>query len=285
MISGAFKIDISKDVDINEIKLPLTGPNISFVGRISSKAEQIDDDCRFSIDLLEYNNFNFGNKEKMIFKIQVVFEAGPNSRFRKLATRLDIGKLIFITGFLDLDDNEIFVEAKEIDLLDDSISNQLNINSKSPFSRTNKFKNNGIKKEKDSDNIIEVINDQIHEKTQNNYINISDNDIKQIEKPRKYGRKRKSPTTLVQNQKKTKDSDITDKDEDYEIISKKNSGKKKDELMDLSIHRLNNFINDRKNDEIDEDENQANDSKTKKVEYMKKNTNVTTRSQKSKDEE
>ena len=45
MISGAFKIDISENVDINEIKLPLTGPNISFVGRISSKAEKIDDDC------------------------------------------------------------------------------------------------------------------------------------------------------------------------------------------------------------------------------------------------
>ncbi len=45
MISATFKIEISDDIDINEIKLPLAGPNISFVGRISSKAEQIDDDC------------------------------------------------------------------------------------------------------------------------------------------------------------------------------------------------------------------------------------------------
>ncbi len=285
MVSAAFKIENSDDIDINEIKLPLTGPNISFVGRISSKAEQIDDDCRFGVDLLEYNNFNFGNKEKMIFKLQVVFEAGPNSRFKKLATRLDIGKLIFISGFLDLDDNEIFVEAKEIDLLDDSISNQRNrINSKSPFSRTNKFKNNNIKKEKDSNDTINISDDEINEKT-DDYVDITDNNIKKIEKPRNYGRKRKSPITLVQNQKKTKDSDdITDEDKEYEINSKKNSGKKKVELMDLSIQRLNNFINEKQNDEIDKDENQVNDSNTKRV-NTKKNTNVTTRSQKSKDED
>jgi len=29
MISATFKIEISDDIDINEIKLPLTGPNIS----------------------------------------------------------------------------------------------------------------------------------------------------------------------------------------------------------------------------------------------------------------
>lgn len=55
--------------------------------------------------------------------------------------------------------------------------------------------------------------------------------------------------------------------------------------MDLSIQRLNNFINERKNDEIDKDDDQINDGKIKKVEYTKKNTNVTTRSQKSKDED
>ena len=114
----------------------------------------------------------------MIFKLQVVFEAGPNSRFKKLATRLDIGKLIFVTGFLDLDDNEIFVEAKEIDLLDNSISNQRNINSKSPFSRTNEFKNNNIKKEKDSNDTINISDDEINEKMEEEYVNISDNNIK-----------------------------------------------------------------------------------------------------------
>ena len=78
MLSAASKIEIPEDADTDEMKLPFTtGPNISFVGKISSKAEQIDDDCRFGVDLLEYNNFSFGKKEKMTFKIQVVFEAGP----------------------------------------------------------------------------------------------------------------------------------------------------------------------------------------------------------------
>ena len=277
MISAAYKIEIP---DINEIELPLTGPNVSFVGRISSKAEQIDDDCRFGIDLLEYNNFNFRNKEKMIFKLQVVFEAGPDSRFRKLPPRLDIGKLIFITGFLDLDDDEIYVEAKEIDLLDDSsISNKHNVNSnKSPFSRTNKFK---IKKEKNSGNMIEDIEDKVDEKSQENYVDISDNDIKNNEKPKNYGYKRKSPIKLAPNKKKfSKNSNDDDKNEDYEIILKKTGGKKS-ELMDLSIQRLNNFINEKKNNEVNEDR----DGKTKRVQPTKKNTNVTTRSQKSKDDD
>lgn len=56
----------------------------------------------------------------MNFKIQVVYEAEHSLRFRKLASRLDIGKLIYITGFLNLNDNELpFVDAKEIDLLDE----------------------------------------------------------------------------------------------------------------------------------------------------------------------
>jgi hypothetical protein len=66
MISAAYKIEAS-----DEFKLPLTEPNISFVGRISS--EQIDNDCRFGVDLLEYNNFNFG--------IQVVFGARTKVTF------------------------------------------------------------------------------------------------------------------------------------------------------------------------------------------------------------
>ena len=43
MISATFKIEISDDIDINEIKLPLTGPNISL--QEEYQAEQIDDDC------------------------------------------------------------------------------------------------------------------------------------------------------------------------------------------------------------------------------------------------
>ena len=66
-----------------------------------------------SIFKIEYNNFNFGNKEKMTFKMQVVYDAGPNSRFRRLAPKLEIGKLVFITGFLDLNDNDLpFIDGK-----------------------------------------------------------------------------------------------------------------------------------------------------------------------------
>ena len=140
----------------------------------------------------------------MTFKIQVVFEAEPESRFRKFSNKLDIGKLIFIAGFLDLDDNEIFVEAKEMDLLDDSISNQPNATSKSPFLRTNKFKSNiNIKKEKKSDNITRIIEDNVNKKIRDDCINISDSDtIEKNEKQVNYRSKRKSPTMLVQNQKK-----------------------------------------------------------------------------------
>jgi hypothetical protein len=81
----------------------------------------------------------------MEFKIQVVYEAAP--RFKKLAQRLIIGKSVFISGLFDLNENETpFILAKEIDLLDDfsinTSTNQANINPQSPFSRTNKFKNN-----------------------------------------------------------------------------------------------------------------------------------------------
>ena len=76
--------------------------------------------------MLKYNNFNFENKEKINFKIQVIYEAGSNSRFKKLVQRLQIGKLIFISGFFDFDDNEfLFIEAKEMDLLDNFGNNLL----------------------------------------------------------------------------------------------------------------------------------------------------------------
>ena len=83
-------------------------------------------------------NFSFANKERMDFKIEVVYEA--DLRFKRLASKLMIGKLVFISGFFDLKENELpFIEAKEIDLLDDSSGsssqNQSSINSQSPFSR------------------------------------------------------------------------------------------------------------------------------------------------------
>ena|SRR2546421_12807938 len=97
-ISAAFKISIPK----NHNDLHPSGLYGSFVGRIYEGIEQNDNDCKFDINLLEYNSFSFANKEKMNFKIQVVYEAEPDSRFKKLVPRLQIGKLIFISGFLIL---------------------------------------------------------------------------------------------------------------------------------------------------------------------------------------
>ncbi|GBB86648.1 hypothetical protein RclHR1_13010004 [Rhizophagus clarus] len=149
MISTVFRIETT------ESHMLPAAPYIPFSGRIYSKPEQIDDDCLFGVELLEYNNSSFANKEKMNFKIQVVFEAEPDSRFKKLAPRLETERLVFITGILDLEDVKIpFIEAKEIDLLDDFGSSQ-SINFKMPFSRTQNFKNNLlIKKEKISENEI-----------------------------------------------------------------------------------------------------------------------------------
>jgi hypothetical protein len=52
-------------------------------------------------------------KGKINFEIQIVFEAGPDSLFRKLASRIEIGRSVFITGILDLDD----VEAPFVELI------------------------------------------------------------------------------------------------------------------------------------------------------------------------
>ena len=219
MLSAAFKIENSNEINI---KLPPTEPSISFAGRISNKVEQIDNDCRLSVDLLEYNNFTFRNKEKMIFKLQVVFDVGPDSRFKKFSNRLNVGKLIFITGFLDLDGEEIFVEAKEIDLLDDfvgSIENQPNL--KSPFSCTNKFKNHSVKKENLND-ITELIKyNDISKKVQDDQVNIS-------EKKRSYSHERESQIS----QKKIKSDDS---DDEFEVKKHTNvttrSQKLKDKLL------------------------------------------------------
>src|SRR4051794_39926144 len=153
MVSTAFKLE--------NYKITLTGPYISFVGKIYSKPKQDDNDCIVGITVNEYNNFNFTNKGRIYFKIQVVYDAGSDSRFKKLAPKLEIGKMIFITGLLDLSDDDLpFVEAKEIDLLEDSaavVNDHSNKNSQSLFLRTQKFKvkNTIIKKEKSSDNTDE----------------------------------------------------------------------------------------------------------------------------------
>lgn len=85
LVSTAFKISSSENY---ETDLYSTGPYASFVGRIYEEIEEYEDVCKFGVNLFEYNNFSFGNKEKMNYKIQVVYEAGPDSRFRKLASRL-----------------------------------------------------------------------------------------------------------------------------------------------------------------------------------------------------
>ena len=220
MISAAFKIESSSPY--HEIQLPPSGPHISFAGRIYSKPEEQENDCKFGVYLIEYNNFNFGNKEKMNFKIQVVYDAGPNSRFRKLSLKLDIGKLVYITGFLDLNDNELpFVEAKEIDLLDEFAGDQSLI-SKSPFSRISKFRSNKnvfIKKEQTSDsNLIEA--------TSKNSDNEKEDEI-------------------------IEESEISDEKDN----EKPDENRKKQELMDLSTRRLkrgrsNAYKKD--NDEVNE---------------------------------
>ena len=214
LVSAAIKIE-----NLITETPPLTEPHISFAGKVYSKPVEEESDCIFSVNLTEYNNFNFGSKERMNFKVQVVYEAGPNSRFRKLASRLDIGKLVYITGFLDLNDNELpFVEAKEIDLLDELSSDQHT--SKSPLSRISKFRNNKnvfIKKEEISNVNLPKVEDN----------KISDNE---------------------KEDEVIEDSEISD--EKSTDISKK--GKKR-ELMDLSTQRLKRGKNKQDN-EINDNE-------------------------------
>jgi hypothetical protein len=167
LVSAAFQLPPPENND----NLFLTGPYASFVGKIYEAIEQNENDCKFGVTLSEYNNFSFGNKAKMDFKIQVVYEAGPNSRFKKLAPRLSVGKLVYISGFFDLNENEFpFIEAKEIDLLDDfsntSIQNQPSITLQSPFSRANKFRSSTNRymvqqsdKSKETSNSIEIADD------------------------------------------------------------------------------------------------------------------------------
>jgi len=172
MLSTAVKIEFHKIYEINKIHFPPTAPHISFAGKIHTAPQQSGDDCLIEIHLSEYNNFSFADKGRMNIKMQVVYDAGQK-RFAKISSKLQIGKLVFISGFLDLDGNESpFVEAKEIDILDEFMSNSTkSYNSQSPFSRTNKFKNNkniGIKNEKTSD--YNTINISTNKNNENNDI-------------------------------------------------------------------------------------------------------------------
>ena len=59
--------------------------HISFARKVYARPEEQESDCKFGVNLIEYNNFNFRNKEKMNFRMQVVYDARPNSHFRRLA--------------------------------------------------------------------------------------------------------------------------------------------------------------------------------------------------------
>ena len=153
----------------------------------------------------------------MDFNIQVVYEAGP--RFKKLTSRLNIGKSVFISGLFDLNENENpFILAKEIDLLDDSSinisTNQPNINLQSPFSLTNKFKTNKYTIQNPPTTNTETIKD--NEPYQNiiikkedepitPYTSTSDANTQQFhEKPKKINkRKKESDNPSVQQLKKS----------------------------------------------------------------------------------
>src|SRR5271154_5169372 len=228
MVSTAFRIEVTKD------ELPSTVPYITFIGKIYSRPKQDDNDCIFGIDITEYNNFNFTNKGRITFKIQTIYEADPDSRFRKLTTKLEIGKLIFIAGLLDLSDDDLpFVDAKEIDLLEDSTNNLPNTSSQSLFSRTQKFKTNKIipiKIEKSLDNTVtqdqensddQPIDDEIEHKSETNSV--------------KRGSKRKNELAdlSIQCLKKAKnlDKNKEESDNNEKLIQPiKRGGKKKKEL-------------------------------------------------------
>lgn len=226
MVSAAFKLPTTEG---NDNFFP-AGPYASFVGTIYEGIEQNENDCKFGLSLLEYNSFSFANREKMSFKTQVVYEAGPNSRFNKIASRLQVGKTIFISGFFDLNENELpYIEAKEIDLLDDfninpSQARPTNVNLRSPFSRTHKFKSNKDISQSPTKikqgNINDDVNDQLR-----NVIIKSEKDL--------IVPSTSSTFAIVDNQLTSEKP-------------KKNNNKRKKELTDLSVQRLNKAVKNTK---------------------------------------
>src|SRR5271154_1782705 len=163
----------------------------------------------------------------MNFKTQVVYEAGPNSRFNKLSSRLQVGKTVFISGFFDLNENELpFIEAKEIDLLDDFNNNSsqarpTSINPQSPFSRANKFKGNKDIAQSPT-KIKQNISDNNNDRLQNIII--------------------KSEKDLVVAPASSTSSVVND-----QLISEKpKKGNKRKDLADLSIQRLNKTMKNTK---------------------------------------
>jgi len=134
---------------------------------------------------------------------------------------------VFISGFFDLDDNQLpFIKAKEIDLLDDSTNNlsqnQLSTSFKLSFSHTHKFRNSknivqsSVKKVKTSNSkAVKIIDDKIDGEMQNNDITKSEEELVIA-----------STSTSETNNQLTSEK------------SKKNNNKRKKKLADLSIQRL-----------------------------------------------
>jgi len=131
---------------------------------------------------------------------------------------------VSISGFLDLNENELpYVEAKEIDLIDDftnnSSQNQSTNNFQSPFSCATKFKKKDVqtpvKKSRTSNTNkeIKIVNDIDDEQMQDASV------------------KSKNEVVTASTSKVVNDQLISEK-------PKKNNKRKK-ELGDLSVQRLN----------------------------------------------
>src|SRR4051812_7345131 len=116
MVLIAFKLE-----SFENYKILLTRPYISFIGKIYSKLKQDSDDDMIRINVNEYNNFNFTNKERINFKMQVVYEVKLEFHFRKLILLLQVRKVIYVVDLLDLNDDDLpYVKVKVIYFLEDS---------------------------------------------------------------------------------------------------------------------------------------------------------------------
>ena len=59
LVSAVFQIPPPQSYERDSF---LTRPYASFIGKINEAIEQKDNDCKFGVSLMEYNNFDFANK-------------------------------------------------------------------------------------------------------------------------------------------------------------------------------------------------------------------------------
>ena len=154
---------------------------------------------------------------------------------------MEVGKTIFITGLLDLSNDDLpFVEAKEIDLLEDSAAvadDRLNTNSQSLFLRTQKFKvkNTFIKKEKSSDNTDEKANQYTKNSDDEDEEEILEHEVssmkhnKKIQTSKKVKNLDKGKNT-VKNDKRKKESEDSQPLKKNKVITR--SRKQNNELIE-----------------------------------------------------